>query len=349
MTISAHATRRKLKLAPRSFTFVDFYTNFPQYLRAFLEYLEHEREASPKTIEAYEGDLVDLYRILKSERLVLTGTHDDLKVLRRYLEILASQLTRITHHPSGNTTMKASSIGRKLAAVRSFVKFLVKREIFSFNAARLLRTPKGEKRLPNVVSERTMADVLSKDKSDGKDQRDGRRELSPFEELRDRAIVELLYSSGLRRSELCGIDLREMDLKSGTVRVLGKGAKQRVVPVGGKAAESIAKYLTERAGRTIPSEDRNALFLLKNGKRLTPRMVHHIVARAFEGASDVPRAHPHMLRHTAATHLLDRGADLRAVKEILGHESLRTTQRYTHLTTDRLKTVYDQAHPRSGR
>jgi site-specific recombinase XerD len=132
---------------------VDFYSDFPRWLRAFLEYLEHEREASPKTIEAYEGDLVDLYRILKSEGLVLAGSHDDLKVLRRYLHVLSGQSSR-------EGKMKASSIGRKLAAVRSFIKFLVKREILEFNAARLLKTPKSEKRLPNIVSERTMAGLL---------------------------------------------------------------------------------------------------------------------------------------------------------------------------------------------
>src|ERR1039458_6202093 len=146
---------------------MDFYSDFPRWLRSFLESLEHEREASPKTIEAYEGDLVDLYRILKSERLVLAGTHDDLYALRRYLHTLSEQPSHPTQ--KGNVkTMKASSIGRKLAAVRSFVKFLVKQGIFDFNAARLLKTPKAEKNLPNVVSERTMADVLARGKDEGR-------------------------------------------------------------------------------------------------------------------------------------------------------------------------------------
>ncbi|MDP4200271.1 MAG: tyrosine recombinase XerC [Bacteroidota bacterium] len=334
---------------------MDFYREFPGWLRAFLEYLEHEREASPKTIEAYEGDLVDLYRILKSERLVLTGTHDDLKALRRYLQVLASQLTgqSETQH---TVVMKASSLGRKLAAVRSFVKYLTKQGIFQFNAARLLRTPKAEKRLPNVVSERTMAEVLSAQGVIRGDQRSrnaatNRAEDTGFgrfgsEHLRNRAVIELLYSSGLRRSELCSIDISSLDLKSATVRVTGKGAKQRIIPIGSKAVEALREYLAIRSSK---QGDENAVFLLKNGARLTPRMVHHIVKKAFEDAEDVPRAHPHMIRHTVATHLLDHGADLRAVKDILGHESLRTTQRYTHLTVDRLKTVYDKAHPRSGR
>ncbi|HEY3874691.1 MAG TPA: tyrosine-type recombinase/integrase [Candidatus Kapabacteria bacterium] len=328
---------------------IDFYSEFPKLLRAFLEYLEHEREASQKTLEAYEGDLVDLYRILKSEKLTLSGTHDDLFVLRRYLLVLSQQV------PAHRTKrMKASSIGRKLAAVRSFLKFLVKRGTFEFNAARLLRTPKAEKQLPNIVSERIMATVLSAKEENNYPQNDDVKRRSS-ETVRDRAVIELLYSSGLRRSELCSIDLRQIDLKARTVRVLGKGGKERIVPIGEKAIVAIQEYLTQRNSPAFFRPrlvgglvNEQPLFLLKNGKRLTPRMVYHIVSKAFEHIPDVPRAHPHMLRHTAATHLLDHGADLRAVKEILGHESLRTTQRYTHLTIERMKSVYNQAHPRSG-
>jgi integrase/recombinase XerC len=325
---------------------MDFYSEFPHWLRSFLEYLEHEREASDRTLEAYEGDLVDLYRILKAERLTLSGTHDDLQVLRRYLHILASQPTQ------NNDQMKATSLGRKLAAVRSFVKFLVKRGVFQFNAARLVKTPKTERRLPDVVTERTMSQVLSH--AQGQDTSSTVAASGSATSARDQAILELLYSSGLRRSELCSIDIGDLDLQSGTARVLGKGNKQRVVPVGKKAIEAIEVFLPERRARQsdIPADaqdDRNALFLLDNGRRMTPRMVYHVVTKAFKGTQDVVRPHPHMLRHTCATHLLDHGADLRAVKDVLGHESLRTTQRYTHLTIDRLQSVYDKAHPRSGR
>jgi integrase/recombinase XerC len=234
------------------------------------------------------------------------------------------------------------------------VKFLVKQGIFEFNAARLLKTPKAEKQLPNVVSERAMADVLAQRKDEGGGMKDEAvRMKDETLSLRDRAVLELLYSSGLRRSELCSIDLSELDLKARTVRVLGKGSKQRIVPIGAKAIQAIKEYLNspssdKRRGLGGGAVKGQPLFLLKNGKRLTPRMVYSIVSKAFEGLPDIPRAHPHMLRHTAATHLLDHGADLRAVKEILGHESLRTTQRYTHLTVERMKSVYDQAHPRSG-
>lgn len=305
---------------------IDFYKDFPNWLRLFLEYLEHERESSQKTLEAYEGDLVDLYRILKSEHLELRGDPGDLQALRRYLMVLSK--------PDQNgKSIKNASVGRKVAAVRSFIRFLVKRGILEYNAARLLKTPKAEKRLPNVVSERTMASVLTSDQD---------RELAP----REKAVIELLYSCGLRRSELSGINFSDLDLIQKTVRVLGKGNKRRLVPVGGKALEAIAAYAAIR--KTERSEDPEALFIQNNGKRLSPRMVHYIVTRAFKHSPDVARAHPHMLRHTCATHLLDRGADLRAVKDVLGHESLRTTQRYTHLTVDRLKAVYEDAHPRSG-
>jgi integrase/recombinase XerC len=324
------------------FKYVDFFAEFPHWLRAFLEYLEHEREASDRTITAYEGDLVDLYRILKSEGHALAGTSDDLPILRRYLQILATQ------ESVDGAILKSSSIGRKLASVRSFTKFLVRRGVFDFNAARLLKTPKADKRLPSVVSERTMAAVLA-DKTPSKPLSD--REAAVV--ARDHAVLELLYSSGLRRSELCSISLRDLDPDSATIRILGKGNKLRVVPVGIKALEAIEKYrklrgvLAERVKNALPNDD-TALFLNLNGKRLNSRMVYHITEKAFGGHSDVARPHPHMLRHTCATHMLDHGADLRAVKDVLGHESLRTTQRYTHLTVDRLKSVYDKAHPRSG-
>lgn len=305
-----------------------FYQDFPKWLRSFLEYLEHEREASPQTIAAYEGDLVDLYRILKAEDLELVGEQADLQVLRRYLMVL-------TRADASGKSMKSSSVSRKVAAVRSFIRFLVKRGIFSYNAARLLKSPKGEKRLPNVVSERTMSSVLHEP------------EEGTFANVRDQAVIELLYSSGLRRSELCGINFADLDKKQQTVRVLGKGNKRRIVPLGAKALEAIALYHPMRIAQQ-DVEEPEALFTLENGKRLTPRMVNYIVKKSFKDAPDVARAHPHMLRHTCATHLLDRGADLRAVKDVLGHESLRTTQRYTHLTVDRLRSVYDKAHPRSG-
>jgi site-specific recombinase XerD len=322
---------------------VDFFAQFPHWLRAFLEYLEHEREASDQTIRAYEGDLVDLYRLLKSEGLELRGTHDDLTVLRRYLQLLASEVT------AEGGRLKQSSIARKLASVRSFIKFLVRRGHFEFNAARLLKTPKSEKRLPSVVSERTMAAVLSDKPAGGIE----RTAVATAVEARDHAVLELLYSSGLRRSELCSIHERDLDPRSGTIRVLGKGSKLRVVPVGSKALEAIDRYMQHRPtlaarAKNVTPDDRSALFLNQNGKRLNSRMVYHITEKAFRGVPDVARPHPHMLRHTCATHMLDHGADLRAVKDVLGHESLRTTQRYTHLTVDRLKSVYDKAHPRSG-
>ena len=160
-------------------------------------------------------------------------------------------------------------------------------------------------------------------------------------------MLELLYSSGLRRAEIASISLNDMNLNDGTMRILGKGNKIRIVPVGAKAVKAIQNYIRARA-ELENILDKSALFLLVNGKRMTAGAVYHIVQKYFRGIEDVGRSHPHMLRHSFATHLLDHGAEIRAVQEMLGHTSLRTTQKYTHLTVDRLKQAYDSAHPRSG-
>ncbi len=294
----------------------------------FLDYLKHERGSSELTLGTYRADLGEFAAILADEQLPLNGTHDDLAVLRLYLQILSER-----HNKHGESISKAS-ISRKLSTIRSMLRYLVQQGIFSFNAARLIKTPKTSRRLPTVVSERAADKALSLP------------DLTTNEGKRDAAMLELLYSCGLRRAELTGITLEALDLKGATVRVLGKGNKIRVVPVGSKAIEAVQRYLTVRdeVGET---RDPKALFLLSSGKRMTPGMVYHIVRKYFTG-DELARSHPHMLRHSAATHLLDRGAEIRAVQEILGHASLRTTQRYTHLTVDRLKQAYDTAHPRSS-
>jgi site-specific recombinase XerD len=203
------------------------------------------------------------------------------------------------------------------------------------NAGRLIKSPKGAKRLPGVFSERAASEALAKP------------DLTTPVGLRDGAMLELLYSSGLRRAEIAGISMTDINLKDGTVRILGKGNKIRIVPVGSQAVKAIQNYIQARA-EFENIQDKSALFLLVNGKRMTPGAVYHIVQKYFRDTQDVGRSHPHMLRHSFATHLLDGGAEIRAVQEMLGHSSLRTTQRYTHLTVSRLKEAYDSAHPRSG-
>lgn len=294
------------------------------YTTEFLDYMRHERGASEHTLLAYGNDLAEFNSILEKNELRLYGTRDDIAVIRRYVRSLGS---------GEGEELKSSSVGRKLAVIRSFLKYLVAHGVFSYNAARHIRTPKKEKRLPKVTTERTMAAVLAK-------------EATSAEDIRNKAVIELLYSSGLRRSELCGINLSDIDLVKKVVRVTGKGNKQRIVPVGEEAIAALEKYRAERS-RWQEILDRDAFFLMRSGKRITPRTVYTIVRKVFVGTGDTDTPHPHMLRHSFATHLLDRGAEIRAVQEMLGHASLATTQQYTHLTIDRLKQVYDASHPRS--
>lgn len=299
------------------------------HLRSFLQHLRHERGASAHTLLAYENDLREFTDILNSEHLVVAGTRDDLTSIRRYLRVLS------TRAGANGKLLSASSIGRKLAAVRSFFKYLVVNGHFSYNAARLIRTPKRERLLPTVASERDIAIALQAPDS------------SSVTGTRDIAVLELLYSSGLRRSELCNIDVTDLDIRKKTVRILGKGNKTRIVPLGEHAINALEQYRQNRG--KFEGSEKKAFFLLEDGRRMTPRVVYYITRKYFRGASDVASPHPHMLRHSFATHLLDHGAEIRAVQEMLGHASLGTTQRYTHVTAGRLKEVYDKAHPRSAR
>lgn len=301
---------------------------FDEHLRSFLDHQRYERAASPHTLLAYENDLQEFAKILEAENMALAGTRDDVIAIRRYLRILSQPR-------EDGKPLSAASIGRKVAALRSFLKYLVTTGKISYNAARLIRTPKKEKRLPDVASERSVEEALLLPDAN-----------TPVG-LRDAAVLELLYSSGLRRSELCNIDADDLDFRKGTARILGKGNKTRIVPLGEKAMQALKAY--QRKWVKFDGSEQKAFFLLEDGRRMTPRVVYYITRKYFRGASDVTSAHPHMLRHSFATHLLDHGAELRAVQEMLGHTSLRTTQRYTHVTAGRLKEVYDKAHPRSAR
>ena len=307
----------------------DFEKAFPAWLESFLDHLSHERGASKGTLLTYRADLEEFQRILSDEELILSGTQSDILPLRTYLRILSE-----TKNKHGKPIV-SQSISRKLSTVRSFLRYLTNQGIFVMNAGRLIKSPKGAKRLPGVVSERAASEALAKP------------DLTTPTGLRDAAMLELLYSSGLRRAEISGISINDLNMADGTVRVLGKGNKVRIVPVGIQAVNAIKNYIPVRTDFG-EIQDKSALFLLVNGKRMTPGAVYHIVQKYFRNVTDVGRSHPHMLRHSFATHLLDHGAEIRAVQEMLGHTSLRTTQKYTHLTVDRLKKSYDKAHPRSG-
>jgi integrase/recombinase XerC len=290
-------------------------------LEEFLTYLRHEKNASPHTIESYRRDLFQLASYLVEKRLELRQM--DNLVIRGFLVKLRER------------NLKKSTIGRKLAAVRSFLQYCLKRQWIDDNPAKVVATPKQEKPVPSFLSEEEMTDFLEMPRSD-----------RPLD-LRDKAILELLYATGIRVSELVGIDLEDIHFEERMIRVRGKGKKERLVPFGRKAEESLASYMRARTQLPKVGGSENAIFLNYRGERLTTRSVERIVDRAIELAALRRKISPHSLRHSFASHLLGRGADLRVIQELLGHESLATTQKYTHLDLARLREVYRKSHPRS--
>lgn len=282
----------------------------------FLHYLAVERGASGHTLKSYRIDLDDCAAFLAARRLgTLAGA--DARVLRAYLAGLAER------------GLARTSIARRLAAIRSFYQFLVRRGRARTNPARDVHTPRLPKGLPGHLPIDESEALL-------------RAEVPPTRAgARDRAVIEVLYATGIRVSELAGLNVEDVDLRDGAVRVLGKGGKERIVPMGRKAIEALRAYL---ATRTRPA---GPLLLNERGGRLTVRSLHRVVRRRARAAGLHRRVSPHTLRHTFATHLLDAGADLRLIQELLGHSRLGTTQKYTHVSTDRLMKVYDAAHPRA--
>jgi integrase/recombinase XerC len=282
----------------------------------FLRYLAVERGASPHTLRSYRADLADCARFL-ARRGVGTLAQADARVLRGYLADL---------HARG---LARTSVARRLATLRSFFRFLVRRGRARANPAMEVRTPRLPKRLPGYLPIDESETLLRQDFS------------ASAHGVRDRAVLELLYASGIRVAELAALDVDDVDLHEGAARVTGKGGKERIVPLGRKAVEAVRAYLAGRAGTGGP------LFRNRRGGRLTVRTLHRIVRARARAAGLVRRVSPHTLRHTFATHLLDAGADLRLIQELLGHARLGTTQKYTHVSTERLMAVYDRAHPRA--
>lgn len=283
---------------------------------SFLEYLGVERGASPHTLRSYAADLTEFTRFLADERI--GGLPDaDTRAVRAYVARLHQR------------RLSKATIARKLAAVRSCFRFLARRGALPANPARQVRSPRLGRRLPSFLPVDEATVLLN----------------APPEPsaagARDRALLELLYASGLRVAEGCGLDLDDLDEARRTVRVVGKGDKERVVPVGETALEALAAHLALRGRRRGP------LFLNARGGRLTPRSAHRIVRARARLAGIDQRVTPHTLRHSFATHMLGAGADLRLIQELLGHSRLSTTQRYTHVSPEHLMRVYDRAHPRA--
>jgi len=286
-----------------------------RYSEKFFRYLEIEKNYSKYTIDNYKLDLKGFMEFLGETPLEKV----DYLVLRKYLAKLKER------------NLISKSINRHLSSLRSFFKFLVKESYLKANPASGLSSPKQEKHLPIFLTEEEVNKLINavgpKDEA----------------EFRDKAIMETFYSTGIRVSELVGLNIDDVDFIGGIVKVLGKGRKERLVPIGEQALSSLRNYLDKRK----KYRDDDALFLNKNGKGIGCRGVRNIIYKYIKIASVKLGVSCHTLRHSFATHLLDRGADLRSVQELLGHANLSTTQIYTHLTTEKLKRVYDKAHPRA--
>jgi integrase/recombinase XerC len=278
----------------------------------FLRHLSVEKNASPHTLRSYRSDLVEFTRSLEGS---IEGA--DSRTIRAFL---------VSLHARG---LDGVTVARKLAAVRSFYRFLVRRGVVERNPARETRGPRRAQKLVSFLPIDEATALVDA------------RALGGAARDRDVAILEVLYATGLRVSELTGLDVEAVDRTERTVRVLGKGRKERIVPYGAAASKALERYLAPRPAARGP------LFVNARGGRLTDRSVRNVVRRAARSAGVVRRVTPHTLRHTFATHLLDAGADLRAIQELLGHSRLSTTQRYTHVGTDQLMRVYDAAHPRA--
>jgi len=293
----------------------------------FERYLSSERRLAERTVVTYGRDLRALADYVREQGLTPDAGRLDVFVLRGFLAGLFG--------PN-----KPPTLARKIAAIRSFYRFLQRRGLIKHNPAAGLASPKMRRTLPRFLTVEVATQVVAAPALDVS--------RSAALAARDVAILEVLYGAGVRVGELVGLDLDDVDLGAGRARVLGKGSKERNVPIGSAASRAIGAYLKLRGGFRHPktgAQEQAALFLGLRGTRLSERQVQNLVRRYGALAAGRGDLHPHALRHSCATHLLDAGADLRGIQEMLGHASLSTTQRYTHVTVDRLREVYARAHP----
>jgi integrase/recombinase XerC len=304
------------------------------WIEQYLTHLRYQRNASPHTLRNYASDLYQFLFFLTHTTEGEPRTEPALEqidniTIREFLGILYQQRNR------------KSSVARKLAVLRSFMKYLAGQGVVPSNPAKNVASPKQEKLLPEHLSPDAVTELLEMP------------DAGTALDLRDRAILELFYASGIRVSELVGLDRDNLDLEGGLIRVVGKGRKERIVPFGRKAGDAIRKYLEVqhelcgKQGATGALGADRSVFLNSRGRRLTTRGVAVIVDRHVSRLAQRLRVHPHTLRHTFATHMLDAGADLRSIQELLGHESLSTTQKYTHVSAEQLVRVYRACHPRA--
>ena len=290
----------------------------------FFDYMRAERGASDHTLRAYASDLNQLHEFLTTRQ---RGGAVEIEWVD--LDDLQSWL----HEQAEDRGNKAASLARKISSVRSFFRFLLRKEYLERNPAEMLVSPKVPRPLTNFMMVDDVFQLMESNIPDG------------ALGVRDMAMWEVAYSSGLRVSELVGLDKEDVDLEQGWVRVLGKGSKERVVPLGSKAKKSLLRYYSRRMELVVEPID--ALFLNYRGGRLTARSIRRLLRQHLIRAGLDPDITPHGLRHSFATHLLDSGADLRSIQEMLGHASLSTTQRYTHVSLRQVVQAYDSAHPRA--
>lgn len=287
------------------------------YINRFLRFLEAERNASPHTIKNYGSDLREFNQFIGKK----PPAEIDYLVVRKFLAYLRDK-----------ESLK-STISRKLACLKSFFKYLTREHVLDSSPVSGIQSPKRERRLPHVLDVNEVEQLIDAVQGDS------------WEVKRDRAILEILYGSGIRAGELVGLDVEDVDMLSGMVKVRGKGKKERMVPMGSCASGAVKSYLDSLPSR--PSDSSGPLFVNRQGLRLTDRSVRRIIVKCGKKAALNKDISPHTLRHTFATHLLDRGADLRSVQELLGHVYLSTTQIYTHVSATRLREAYAHAHPRA--
>ena len=300
-----------------------------ELIQQYVDHLRNERSVSGHTLRNYLSDLKQFQRFLIGKELCLSDADTvdvrrvDIYVVRAYLASLAKD-------------RKKSSIGRKLAALKGFFRYLLATHRIEKDPLLLIQTPKQEKPLPAFLSVDDMFRLL------------GAVKIKNSLDIRDRAILEVFYSTGIRVSELVGMDWGDVDFQLGIVRVVGKGSKERIVPIGAVAIQTLRDYsLEQRKKWNFSCKGETPVFLNHRGTRITTRSVARSVEKHLRNAGITVKMGPHGLRHTFATHLLNSGADLRVIQEMLGHASLSTTQRYTHLNLDQLTAVYDKAHPRA--
>lgn len=299
-------------------------------IEKYLKYLSVERNSSRHTIISYENDLSSFLQFTAETEGIEEEKVDISRITRLSIRLWLGQLSE--------DGLAKTSIARKVAALRSFFKYCFKRGHIDKNPAHLLVVPKKEQTLPKTATVEDIERMMEAVDTDN------------LRGLQDRAILELFYGTGMRLSELTGLNLTDIDLNQNQVTVKGKGNKQRIIPLGKTVANILKEFIKQRPelfGKKTDGDAKKALFLAASGQRIYDRAVRYMVEKYLKKTSEVTQKSPHVLRHSFATHMLDNGADIRIIKEFLGHANLAATQVYTHTSIDRLKNVYEQAHPRA--